>query len=59
MILNNVANTIVYEYLKYDQNFIAAITLSLISSLIFAIVSIYFLKEILKVLEVYVLNSCS
>ncbi|CAD8128676.1 unnamed protein product [Paramecium sonneborni] len=59
MILDDVANNIVYKQLEYYDNFIAAIILSLISSLIFSVVCIYFLKEILKKLETNVLNSCS
>ncbi|CAD8123011.1 unnamed protein product [Paramecium sonneborni] len=59
LILNEIANTVIYEYLKYDNNFIAAMILSLISSLIFSVICIYILIEILKGLEVYVLNQCS
>ncbi|CAD8067964.1 unnamed protein product [Paramecium primaurelia] len=55
--IQNVANNIVYQPLSYDPFFIAAIALSLLSSLIFGIVCIFVLIVSLQGLETYVLET--
>ncbi|CAD8153469.1 unnamed protein product [Paramecium pentaurelia] len=57
--LENFANNVVYQPLEYNMFFLAAIGLSLLSSLIFALVCLFILIVSLQGLETYVLETSS